>query len=657
MKEIFLAKAQECRNKPVWRHFLFLVAFAPLLAAGQTIVVDNDDGPPSYVETGTWTTSALTGYDGGTYRTTNFDDSPASATWVPNLPVSANYQVDAIFRNGGNRTTDAPYTITHGGGLEVVHIDMTGAGDIVEVHLGDFPFTTGTAGSVMLSNRGGTGFYIADAIRFRNLDRDDPPVISLVNQSLPQPRPEDSVYVFAAITDDYGVTSAMLTYSKSSDNLTTTIQLFDDGLADDRIAQDGFYGLTIAPLPPATVVTYSFAATDTRGQRSQSAEFTFTVGPSGQSAPGVFILSGQSNASGRGVLDENNETSHLQAFMFGNDYQWKIATEPTDDPVGQIDLISLDTRITATLGHSFGVRAAKDCARTSRSVYVIPCPLGGTRLSEWNRPSNPFDRNTLFGSMNFRRLLAAPDGVTALWWYQGESDASSNTYREDHTAFIADVREEMGTNLPIIYVQLAKHTVAGSNSGLHKIGEQQREMETGSAAQWELPAHHMVVAFDLPLGEPIHLDRTGQIELGRRIALATREHVYGESVDGTGPRLARVQPLVHPGGDKSTIRITFDQAINESVDDYEHQFRAFDDGNEIAVQSVSRDPSDARSLLITLDSAASGVVSVSYGDVAAPGLGVWLHNVVRGTSGLPAPRFGPLTVDEKEIAISQWEMY
>ncbi|MFH0794893.1 MAG: sialate O-acetylesterase [bacterium] len=635
----------------------FLWAILPAIASSQTIIVDNNDGPPSYIEAGSWTTSAQTGFNGGSYRFTNFDDPPSSATWTPNIPTSGTYEVYSIFRSGANRTNDAPYAINHAGGQNLVHIDMTGAGDIVEVQLGDFPFTTGTAGSVTLSNRGGAGFYIADAIRFRNLDQDDPPVISLVNHSLPIPRPEDAVVIFALITDDRGVTSTTLSYTIPLDNYTTRVRLFDDGLGDDKIAGDGFYGAMIPPLPPNTEIRYRFAAADTTGQLAQSEEVTYVVGRSGQAAPGVLVLAGQSNASGRGVLDANNETSHPQAFMFGNDYHWKIAFEPVDDPTGQIDLVSLDTRITSSLGHSFGLRAAKDTLTTSRSVYVIPCPLGGTRLSQWQKPVNPLDRNTLFGSMNFRRLLSAPGGVTALWWYQGESDAGSNTYREDHTAFIADVRDEMGPDLPVMYVQLAKHTVAGTNSGLHRIGEQQRQLETGSGTQWELTAHHMVVAFDLPLGEPVHLNRTGLVELGRRIALATREHVYGESVEGTGPRLARVQPLVHPEGDKGRIRVRFDKAINEAVDNYDHQFRAFDNGNEIAVKSVSRDPSDARSLLISLNSAATGVVSVSYGDVAAPGLGVWLHNDVQGTSGLPAPRFGPLSVDEKETVISHWEMY
>ena len=32
------------------------------------VIVDNDDGAPDYIETGSWFTSSLTGYLGGTYR-------------------------------------------------------------------------------------------------------------------------------------------------------------------------------------------------------------------------------------------------------------------------------------------------------------------------------------------------------------------------------------------------------------------------------------------------------------------------------------------------------------------------------------------------------------------------------------------------------------
>ncbi len=51
------------------------------------VIVDNDQGAPSYTETGSWITSSTPGYGGGTYRwSSTFSTLSATATWRPNLP-------------------------------------------------------------------------------------------------------------------------------------------------------------------------------------------------------------------------------------------------------------------------------------------------------------------------------------------------------------------------------------------------------------------------------------------------------------------------------------------------------------------------------------------------------------------------------------------
>ncbi|MFB3896318.1 MAG: sialate O-acetylesterase [bacterium] len=372
-------------------------------------------------------------------------------------------------------------------------------------------------------------------------------------------------------------------------------------------------------------------------------------------AVGIFILAGQSNASGRGELNASTETPDSRVIMFGNDYLWKTAYEPVDDPTNQIDTVSSDNSvITPTKGHSFALKAAKDLVTTSiQSAILIPCPRGGTKISQWRKPVDPFDRTTLFGSCNYRQSTAAPGGINAMWWYQGESNQSTpGTFITENTQLMNEFRSEMGANLPIIYVQLAKQTTITSNSAQHHLGELQRLMETGSGDTSSISNHFMVVAFDLPLIDNVHINQTAQKELGRRIALSTREHVYGESIDGTGPRLITSRPLIHPNGDKSTIKVQLSQSVNTAVNRYDNQFRVYDTNTEISIANVFRDTSDNSAVIISMITAASGVVTVSYGEVTPSGLGKWYTNVIKGANELPLPRFGPLTVyNPKDIII------
>ncbi len=377
-----------------------------------------------------------------------------------------------------------------------------------------------------------------------------------------------------------------------------------------------------------------------------TATMTPTATPTAVVADYSFIIAGQSNASGRGQLDENREAPHSQVFLFGNNYVFQTAYEPTDDPAGQVDTVSLDS----TVGHSFGLRAGKELALAGYgTILLIPCAKGASSLVNWYPGSDPRDRNTLFGSCNYRRLLAtAGRPLTAVWWYQGESENLSDSqrlnYSTNHTHLVHEFRRILGANLPFVYAQLAKNQFAQVNPGYQIIAEQQRRLETGSGAAEALPAHYMVVTFDLPLLGAAHLNQTAQKELGRRVALAVREHVLGEAVDGTGPRLRPDRMPRHPQGDRTVIEVAFTQTINPAVNNYDNQFRVFDAGGEVPIAEVVRHPSDTTALLITLTRPTSGDVTLSYGDVVPGGDNIWLQNVVKGPSGLPAPRFGPLPV-------------
>jgi uncharacterized lipoprotein YddW (UPF0748 family) len=132
------------------------------------IIVDNDDGAPAYVETGSWTTSGWPGYNGGTYRyAASAEDLSATATWTPNLPEAGWYAVWAWYRHGTNRPTDVRYEIHHAGGVTMVSISQEVHGQ-TWYYLGEYRFDAGTAGRVTLLNESDDPgqAVIADAVRF-----------------------------------------------------------------------------------------------------------------------------------------------------------------------------------------------------------------------------------------------------------------------------------------------------------------------------------------------------------------------------------------------------------------------------------------------------------------------------------------------------------
>ena len=382
---------------------------------------------------------------------------------------------------------------------------------------------------------------------------------------------------------------------------------------------------------------------------------------------GVFVIAGQSNACGYAASLDDKEQSDARVTIFGNDYQWKLACEPTDSGAGQLDDVSNDAPgINDNLGHSFALRAGKDLVQSGvKQVKLIPCAKGASSIAQWRMRSDPLDRSTLFGSMNARVQQAGPDGLTALWWHQGESEVvhGLDQYINNQTQLVNEFRTALGSSLPIIYAQLAKLGNNDIANSQHPIMEAQRQLETGSGYDCELPRYHMVVTFDLPLVDTYHISVEAQKELGRRFALATRQYVYGQDVDGAGPRLVA---LYHPNGRNDQIKVVFNQPINPSESNYDDQFGACqthrvahgadnpwlervpavdEDGVEpMAILSAVRDGQDNCAVLITLSEKTTGLVLLSYGDVPPACLGQWLRSIVKGANDLPAPAFGPLEV-------------
>ncbi|NED94488.1 hypothetical protein G1H11_04105 [Phytoactinopolyspora alkaliphila] len=128
------------------------------------------DCMPLYHESGSWTSSNLSGHDGSPTRYSNVSGS--TATWTPELPADGDYEVAIWWPDHPTTTRSARYTINGSGAPAEVTIDpVEGMGTWTV--LGRWAFEAGTDGDVTLTV--GSGYHRADAIRFRPVDGRDGP--------------------------------------------------------------------------------------------------------------------------------------------------------------------------------------------------------------------------------------------------------------------------------------------------------------------------------------------------------------------------------------------------------------------------------------------------------------------------------------------------
>lgn len=150
------------------------------------VIVDNDDGAPDYVETGSWSNSILAGFanghapygrtdnpfSNGTNRLTPCvtGEPTATATWIPTIPESGFYNVYVSHAAFSNRSPQAEYIVRHAGGESTYYIDQR-RNRFTWIFIGRYYFDAGrdeSRASVTLTNRSTSSehFVSADAVRF-----------------------------------------------------------------------------------------------------------------------------------------------------------------------------------------------------------------------------------------------------------------------------------------------------------------------------------------------------------------------------------------------------------------------------------------------------------------------------------------------------------
>ena len=130
------------------------------------IVLDDSDAKL----VGAWKTSSFfKNYVGAGYITDeNTAKGEKTATFTPALPASGRFEVRFAYSAGPNRSKEVRVTVFHADGEEVVTVNETEE-PAVDGHftsLGTFRFEKDGAGFVLVSNAGGAGHVVVDAVQF-----------------------------------------------------------------------------------------------------------------------------------------------------------------------------------------------------------------------------------------------------------------------------------------------------------------------------------------------------------------------------------------------------------------------------------------------------------------------------------------------------------
>ena len=220
--------------------------------------------------------------------------------------------------------------------------------------------------------------------------------------------------------------------------------------------------------------------------------------------PDVYLLMGQSNMAGRGNVEAEDRPNDPRLLVFDRDGKWANASEPLHWDKPQI----------AGVGPGLAFAKAMAAAQPGVTIGVVPCAVGGTPLSRWERNGDLYK-----ATLARAKAAAATGALKGVIWHQGEADSKpplSTTYAERLQQMIRDLRADLGTpNLPVVVGELGTFLLG------KKDGDAQTVNDALHATAKALPQVACVESQGLNhKGDVLHFDAPSQREFGKRYAAA-----------------------------------------------------------------------------------------------------------------------------------------
>jgi hypothetical protein len=222
----------------------------------------------------------------------------------------------------------------------------------------------------------------------------------------------------------------------------------------------------------------------------------------------VFIMAGQSNMAGRGIVEAQDTISDERILTINKENQIIKAKEPIH--FYEPNLKGLDC------GLSFAQTLLKRIDK-SITILIIPTAVGGSSTRQWLGDS--IHRNVQLLT-NFRQKMefAKTQGtVKGILWHQGESDANAKAIPlyKDNLKHLFDIFRGYAGNdkLPILIGELGSYSKTPNEwNAINEIIKQYVASD---------PNAYLISTSDLiHKGDFIHFNSEGQRLMGQRLAEA-----------------------------------------------------------------------------------------------------------------------------------------
>ncbi len=222
----------------------------------------------------------------------------------------------------------------------------------------------------------------------------------------------------------------------------------------------------------------------------------------------LVLLIGQSNMAGRGKVEPSDREVTPGLWMINAANEWVPAVDP----------VHYDKPGMAGVGPGLSFARKVYQQRNKRAIGLIPCAVGGSRISDWERGVRHEQTGIVaYDAMLARVKEAQKHGkLKVILWHQGEGDSSkerSALYEQRLTELFTRLRKDLkAEKVPVILATLGDYYLAKAPAAA-KINE------VLLAYPQSHPYFHVVSSDGLHhKGDGTHFDAASARTLGERYA-------------------------------------------------------------------------------------------------------------------------------------------
>lgn len=229
----------------------------------------------------------------------------------------------------------------------------------------------------------------------------------------------------------------------------------------------------------------------------------------------LFLLLGQSNMKGRGIMPDEPSRDPRIVMMHLRDDRWYVARHPLH-LVGDASTFQGADNAGVGPGMAFAevVRAREPKVR----IGLIPCAVGGSPIAQWQKGARLYDQALRRARLALSQTAAVNARIRAALWLQGEADATPAglpVHEAKLLKLVDDLRADLAEPaLPFIAATIGEmrdDESAGGRAAMNRLllSLPDKRPHTGCVDGRDLRTH---------IGDHVHFDTAAQNAIGRRYA-------------------------------------------------------------------------------------------------------------------------------------------